>query len=155
MVNCETPLSGRPRATGTQPFHKSSATMPNNRQFDAACAALRQKLRDLVYTEGVPSTNADGSFVLDDDGDVVVEELRPSAAAAARASSLARSVRKSAARVTGARSLFWEAQGVIPWSRRAPRRCAAHLPGRPGGALRAARLSQTLLRRDVRDGPVL
>ena len=82
--------------------------MPSNstRQFDAACAALRQKLRDLVYTEGVPSTHADGSFVLDDDGDIVVEELRPSAAAAARASSLARSVRKSAARVTGLHGAF-------------------------------------------------
>ena len=80
--------------------------MPNTRQFDAACAALRQKLRDLVYTEGVPSTNADGSFVLDDEGDIVVEELRPSAAAAARASSLARSVRKSAARVTGLHGAF-------------------------------------------------
>ena len=82
--------------------------MPSNpsSQFDAACAALRQKLRDLVYTEGVPSTNADGSFVLDDDGDVVVEELRSSAAAAARASSLARSVRKSAARLTGLHGAF-------------------------------------------------
>ena len=155
MVKLRERLSDVRAPQTRSPCRERDATMPNNRQFDAACAALRQKLRDLVYTEGVPSTNADGSFVLDDDGDVVVEELRPSAAAAARASSLARSVRKSAARVTGARSLFWEAQGVIPWSRRAPRRCAAHLPGRPGGALRAARLSQTLLRRDVRDGPVL
>jgi hypothetical protein len=99
-------LSGHPRATGTQPLPQTQRAMPNNRQFDAACAALRQKLRDLVYTEGVPSTNADGSFVLDDEGDIVVEELRPSAAAAARASSLARSVRKSAARVTGLHGAF-------------------------------------------------
>ena len=115
-----TPRLPRPRSTARaapadvrapqarSPCRESGATMPSNpsSQFDAACAALRQKLRDLVYTEGVPSTNADGSFVLDDEGDIVVEELRPSAAAAARASSLARSVRKSAARVTGLHGAF-------------------------------------------------
>ena len=42
--------------------------MPNYRQFDAACAALRQLRQKHYWTPPQPSTNADGSFVVDDAG---------------------------------------------------------------------------------------
>jgi hypothetical protein len=73
-------------------------------QFDAACAALRQTLREVVHTEGVPLTNVDGSFVLDDEGRVVYEDSHP--ATRAGLPSFFRRVRKSAARATGLRGAF-------------------------------------------------